>query len=161
MGRQVNFYILQADREELQTMLQKRGNVAFLPWISTTATIRPVPTLADANWISRNIDIASVVLKYVQSQSHWLVDEARSPVIKFSPGGLSGSEIIRGRFHFELGFYDADGYWVTKSPEFVQWADRILRWVCRHYVKESHGLAYIGPYADKGVKDGVYRLRII
>lgn len=107
-------------------------------------------------YLVREKDIENVVIKSV-AEKYWTIDISRSPAVELIKSYHNESIARTGRLYFLTGFYDRDGSWIDKSPEFLKWAESLLRWIRRNYHSDPRvpraGL-YIGPSAWKWISEG-------
>lgn len=153
MSHQLALRVLEEDLETLERELRRRRSV-FVAYYHH----QPEPTLCSGLgkdqchqplvWLAREDDLGLIGLTYVSAQGHWLVDQIRSPVIEFSRGGLDESRLVPGRLYYRTGYYD-DQTWVEFSPEFLKWADGILRLVRRRFLYNREVKAYDGRHATE------------
>jgi hypothetical protein len=122
---------------------------------------------AGCAWLVRPCDLPAVVLRHVPAQHYWAVDTtmAGSPVVEYgffwqstSMGSASLRESLtsmgvrEGRLWFEKYYVENDA-WAEKPPDFVLWAEGILRFVRKHFRRDADADLYVGPHAA-GLLDG-------
>ena len=155
MGRQLTLYFLPEDLAELEQVLRER-DAAFIayyhhsPELTLCETLDPTGSREPFLWATRREDLDQVVLKYVEQQGYWLVDMSISPVLEVSRGGpFDGTRVPKGRLYFRTEYLDRDKYeMVPFPPEFVDWAQKILMWVRRHYRRDKKTGHYWSPRAQ-------------
>lgn len=105
---------------------------------------------------------------YAAKRSEWLID-SKSEVIQISGFDFypESKLLIQGRFYFEKDFVVGDssaGYsLVSKSEEFLRWADQVFRTAKKGLRYSKHLMAYVGKDADqwqKSVGRFAYRLGV-
>jgi hypothetical protein len=128
VGHQVNFFVMPADLPDIEAAIRGTGDVCFLGDRSLTAhpveldTIAPEPGRLTCFIVQRQ-ELAAVSTRFIATQGYWLIEDIRSPVIQFSPGLFTGSQLTRGRAYFasDLRFRPK-----LPSPGFVRWGDGVL-----------------------------------
>ena len=132
VGHQVDFFVMPADLPDLEAAIRGTGDVCFLGGRSLTArpveldTIAPGPATGPQRltcFIVQREEFPAVSTRFISAQGHWLIDDTASPVIEFSPGRFTGSELTRGRAYFasDLRFRPE-----LPSPDFTRWGDKVL-----------------------------------
>jgi len=162
MGRQVNFYMHPDDIADYEQVLKADGNVCFLEEPTPTPQIKIRQTLAvpetGKRWIdlylARESDLPHIVVKHVPVQDYWLIDVVRSLAVQFDTSYYNGEVLGRGRLYFQTGYYDSNDQCIDKPEEFVRWADRLLRWIRRHYKRDPETGFYLEPHAWEWVAKG-------
>jgi hypothetical protein len=157
MGRQVNFYMLPEDQLEFEAWLRAKGDVCFINQPLRTEEIEVIPTLIvpemGKTWLgvylAQRTDLENILVKYVASQNYWLIDDNQSPVVEFGRCYFDGSILGRGRLYFRTGFYSDEEQ--EKEKQFINWADKILKWIRTHYNRDPKTGYYIGPHAKKWI----------
>jgi hypothetical protein len=164
MGKQVNFYMLADDLAEFEEFIRSKENVLLVkdrfsaPEIQTldTLTIPEMGKTPLSLLLVREKDLEKVVIKSVVGK-YWTIDELRSPAVELMRSYHDERIARRGRLYFQPGFYDKNDNWVDKPPEFIKWADSLLRWIRRNYHSDPRvpraGL-YIGPSAWQWFSEG-------
>jgi len=162
MGRQVNFYMLPDDIAAYEQVLKAEGNVCFLEEMTPTPQIRIIDTLAVPETKNRRLrvylaqegDLSGIVTEEVPTQQYWLIDVVQSLAVEFDRSYYNGQILGRGRLYFQTGYYDSNDQCIDKPEEFVRWADRLLRWIRRHYKRNPETGFYLGPHAWEWVARG-------
>jgi hypothetical protein len=155
MGRQVNFYMLPEDLNVFEDNIRSRTPLSFIRGKLERPAIIIEPTLntteTNNSWlrmyIARNIDLESVVIRSVEKQGYWVVASDQSPVVEIDRCYWKDNILRRGRLYFNLNYLDANNQVVSKSPEFVQWADDLLKWIRRNYERDKNTGFYLSPNA--------------
>lgn len=165
MGKQVNFYMLPEDQLEFEQWLKARGDVCFIKQPLKTSELEIISTLVvpemGKTWLdvylARHTDLEDILVTYVSDQKYWLVDNNQSPVIEFGRCYYDGNILGRGRLYIQTGFYGDEEQ--EKEKQFINWADKILKWIRTHYNRDSKTGYYIGPHAKKWIlhKGGLLR----
>jgi hypothetical protein len=74
---------------------------------------------------------------------HWILDDANTPTVDYMRGSLT-DPVNHGRLHF-MTDQVKDGQLVPMDPDFVAWADAILKWVRRTFRYDRDRDLYVGP----------------
>jgi hypothetical protein len=153
MGRQITFRMEEDDLARFVSKLENDG-VLLLPYRHRGPEIERLMRIGDRReglvWLVRPSDADFVRLRHVATQGYWVVDQIRSPVVEFSPGGASGEGLKPGRLHFNAGYFDDDGNRVDFPTGFVEWADGLLAWIRKSFRRNSANGIYEGPGVQKG-----------
>jgi hypothetical protein len=139
MGRQVALYLHPDDHPSLQAWLDERGLLVF-PSSVACAPIRAVPAIAaaqddtddDGLVICSKHDAGTFHCCYNARFQSFRIDPRASPVVEFDRSILEADVLWSGRFWFVPREY---------PPDFVKWADALLRWVRRSFAPTDHGYA--------------------
>jgi hypothetical protein len=153
LSHQLALRVLEEDLRILEDELRQRSSV-FVAYYHD----RPIPTLCSALardqcrqplvWLAREEDLELISLNYISAQGYWLVDQIRSPVLELSRGGMDESRLVPGRLYYRTGYYDGPE-WVGFSPEFLEWADGIFRFVRRRFPYSRETRTYDGVHAKE------------
>jgi hypothetical protein len=169
MGRQVNFFLFEDDEARV---LERIGHSGEFVLFRTVSKVRPRPIplpLRAATGSTSGFDLALVIvpraprprlrIKFVETVRDYVVDKTDSEVIEFRRSQLIDGPTPRygpapatpwiesGRLWFDP--LDHGGR--PKSPQFVSWADGVLRRVRRALICLERRL-YLGPGAARAVK---------
>ncbi len=160
MGRQINFFLHPDDQNEFDALLKSSGDVLFLPYyyhakeIFTLpdSIIRDIGKEGSRVYLIRPSVLPEIKLQYVESLGYWLIQDNELPVLHFDRCIYNPNEIYRGRLYFQPQ-YIKGMQWVEKSPDFLKWADNIIkkarRKLKRHTIVASGGTyqEYVGKNA--------------
>ena len=153
MGRQFQIYLLPSDATKLIDVLKQKVELRLLSSRSTTSEPHEMnsPILTEEGTTRADCLItpihASIKTEYREGQNLWLVDTLISEAIEFDACYFDGTSIKRGRMYYQPGFYDGNGVWQNKSPEFLSWAGTIFR-TAKNFLKRDKALdAYVGEDA--------------
>jgi len=160
MGRQTNFFMLRDDLIAYEQMIRQSSEVCLLKSQSNSQDPEVITTFLDAEtgtteiwlYLARAMDLEKVVTEAVPTQGYCRILEGTSPVVQFNSGYQKDNVLKRGRLYFQPGYYNDSDCWVEKSSDFIRWADGLLRWIRRHYRRDSKTGYYIGPAAWKWVE---------
>jgi hypothetical protein len=141
VGRQVNYRSHPADIADLERYLISAGGVVVG---QPSETAEPViydsldvdhmlpPARRNRSLIARPDDLPQC--RWRHHPQGWLIDKLDSPVVEYSPGYDASGVARRGRMWFATTYLRDDEI-VAADDDFVRWADRILRWVRRHWTR--------------------------
>ncbi len=154
MGYQVNFYMTPEDAILVQDRLRELVPVKILHSRSPTQNPVVVDSLdrkeEGKQWLflflAREEDLAGVVMRYVDVQDYWTVDELRSPVIEFTGSFFDGKILRRGRAYYVDGYHEQGQGWIEKPDQFKSWAKLVLDAIRKSL--KRHMSNYIGPGAQ-------------
>ena len=167
MGKQVNFFMLPEDQLEFEGWLMARGDVCFLNEPLKMQELEILPTLIvpemGKTWLSvylaQHNNLEDIRVEYVSNQNYWLIDQRYSPVIEFSRCYFDGKILRRGRLYFCTGFYSDEEQ--EKEKQFVNWANKILKWIRTNYDRDPHTGFYVGSHAYKWVQQEGGQLSLV
>ena len=160
MGRQIHFYMLPEDEQELIGAVTARTGALLLlersisPFPSQVQTLPP-PGTREARqgvvlWCPG--ECTPPVMKELSDRSY-IVDKTNSEVIEFSRSEVIGGRLQRGRLWYDEEWWDSEFRSHRKSSSFQTWVKAVfavLRSQCR---KQRDGL-YIGRHAGDWAMGG-------
>jgi hypothetical protein len=155
MSHQFTYYALPEDFVAIESRLGELAPFAPLYDRSPTAIPRAASSLnfrdGSERWLFfylvREVDLVSVITKYVDTQRYWTIECLPSPVVQCTGCFFDGKILRSGRMYYTDGDYDRGGTWVWKSDAFRQWAATVFRATKKCLVRK--GRDYIGPAAAK------------
>jgi len=162
LSRQVNFYMSREDEDEFVRFVRTTGPVHLLPYTSTTPHFQPTQNLPDilsdkfaGQCRIFNPDVSSnLVVKFIPTQNHYLIDFERSPVIEFSRSAVKEKTLYRGRIRAEFTYLDRDKMMlVPKEAKFSDWYNAVAHRIRNRY-KHLKRLIYAGPGAQRLIEEG-------
>lgn len=160
MGRQVNFYMTDADEAEFVEFVRSDRNVGIFMYAMPTNDIpllTELPKQGVPCWCALYLwdrdHSPAPKIDYVPQQRYYVVDPFASEVIEFSRSHLDEGRLVRGRIWAEMGVWQSDGTLVSKSESFRKWFDRLANWIKRRSVRDKLG-EYILPGAAEYAKQG-------
>lgn len=133
MGHQIRFYLSENDKSRFEELLLSEDAV-----ILHNRSPGPAPRILKSldliengqRWYFFNLarvqDLDAIKIKEVPTQGYWVIEDLPSPVIEFSRCVVAEDAIKQGRLYYTDSDYDRSGLLVTKSPEFREWAKKIL-----------------------------------
>ncbi len=105
-------------------------------------------------WLCLGVELGDVVLRHVDAQGYWMVDQISSPVVEYTSLKQDGQGIGDGRLYVATGHYVGEE-WVAWSPQFIGLADSAFTWVRRNF-KRSGGVGpYVGPEAARMLEERI------
>lgn len=151
MGRQISTFMHPDDLAELQSEVERRGDVTV--YAGRFATPSP-PELSSSLvvdyghdnlrvYLGRRDESSKIIVKATDEYRY--IDSALSPVVEFDRPYFDGSLIRAGRMWYSTGAW-IQGSWLPASPEFMAWADSWLRWIRRRY-RKLDSVTWVGPHA--------------
>ena len=149
MGKQVNFYLLPSDLQAVEKAIRSTGPVEILPNFVPEPLVKKLSTIAMSEaqmgeeplrvYVTHPRYLPQIQFRHVPEQHHFIV-EPWSPVVEFDRNYFDGQSIRHGRMYFYTG-PDFD-------PEFIKWAEGVLRAVRRVLVRKPElGGEYFGSAA--------------
>lgn len=163
MGKQINFYLLEADVQQIQDYVLKND-----------FEILTSPTVQADLWVSNHFfakSTANILLTqhYLVLKNHrnsiknvqntrflyFNVNFLRAPLIEFASGGIDkNGNLRRGRFYLETGYWNENKEWIEKNPEFLQAAKKLFAWFKKNFHKIDDQVFY-GNYTSQNVQKWV------
>ena len=155
MGRQFQVYLLPSDAVRLVEII--RDKVALRLLASRSSQQDPVeiesPILTQGGFTRADCLLApiaaSLQIRYVDKQSYWYVDTLFSEAIEFKACHFDEKTIKRGRLYYDQGFYNVQGKWQDKSPDFLTWAEKVFRTAKKTLERDPSLEAYVGRDAQR------------
>ncbi|HEX6813854.1 MAG TPA: hypothetical protein VF384_19690 [Planctomycetota bacterium] len=152
MGRQVNFWAVPDDLEDLEAAIRRRHEIEVVHSRSPSAEPRIVDSVTftedQHRWLSyclvRTEDVSQILMRHVPAQGYWVVDTLRSPVVEFDGCFFDQRILRRGRVYYTDGYYGDDA-WVRKPEAFSTWAASVLALTRRRLLR--HETNYLGKRA--------------
>lgn len=135
MGRQINFYLMEDEIQEIDTYIRKTGLI-ILPNYTQSEKIEPISSLLDKNtypgkFLSLSALINQIEKRFVETQNYYSIDVLKSPVIEFTPGFQEGNLKRRGRIYYTKTTTGTGS--VLKSDSFLKTADDFFKWFRKHF----------------------------
>lgn len=151
---QVNFYIHPDDVKELEKFLAENDIVIInQPQYTTDLKFSDIiEKRTDNEWLkcflARRQDIKSIKNEFINEQNYYLIDEFESPVIELRRCLFDGKILKGSRLYFIKAFYDSNDRLVDKPQDFINCAQSVLKWIKKHYNKDSKNGDYFSPKAE-------------
>jgi hypothetical protein len=133
-SKQLNFFLSPEDLVEVKKFLKEEGGV-ILKRNSEKSTFFDEYNI-EKNYenifqvcICREEDKNKIFHEHIEPTNSYYVDILKSNCIEFSIGGFypySDKELHRSRFYFIYEYYK-DGDLIKKSPEFIEWANTLIK----------------------------------
>lgn len=162
VGRQVNFYFFAEDMGHIEEWMRSRHQILCFKAVYQDEEVFPIEgvnTVPDhISWASglvivRTADAGNMVWK--PFPRGYIVDTSRSPVLEFSRSRLREGVLLRGRIYFTTDYWDEKDQSVRpKAPDFVEWADSVLRWTRKNFEFEKSRRAYLSESVRKWMEGG-------
>jgi hypothetical protein len=161
-SKQVNFYLLPDDLASIEEFFREKDIITIKTGLET-----PVPTACDVlsaynekifqvhlthkNWVNKTY------FNFFEKKAIYYLDVLRSYALEFSIGGFypySDKELHRARLYFVVRYYDNQETLVSKSNEFVAWADSVIKDFKKHFLKRvSHSSDYFTEKCLKWIEN--------
>jgi hypothetical protein len=106
-----------------------------------------VETHTKEAWLARSEDVDLVRWYKQPERGAWFVERYGSPAIQLFLPLDESNRVTGGWLQHETGFFEEGGLWRPLSPAFISWADGIMRWVKRHFKRNSSTRTCDGPNA--------------
>lgn len=144
-SKQINFFITPDDMKEINIFLQKENCVIVRNNVSTPSMAFGYDIVNNKEqlfqvYLTKEELKSKVLFKHISSQNYYYVYDTKSDVVEFSIGGFypySNKELHRGRFYYVFEYYNDDGSITQKDPEFIQWADNIIKKFKKEFLKKA------------------------
>jgi hypothetical protein len=167
MGRQLRFFLLPEDVDDLIGDLGQRVGLNLLSERSPTSQIIPLDSASSGRsevvydgwthyerfYLAPSGEIQARMAN-VEGQGYWHID-IESEVIEFDACWLREGELVQGRIYYQTDLLSpAQDALIPKAPAFVLWAEKIFRRT-KKLLRWSKELdAYVGPHADRWQQTG-------
>jgi hypothetical protein len=162
MGKQITFYMTEADENEFLEFLRTDDGVHILRSRTPKADAEVLDELPDCQapwgfevmlWNKRISPPPK--LRFVTGHMHYIVDPMPSEVIEFLRSRMYERRLVRGRLWVELNGWDQSdpSILIRKGAAFSQWFTRLSRWITRRSVRHHAG-DYFMPGAARFVEGG-------
>jgi hypothetical protein len=152
MGRQVGFVVSREGLWPFAEFVSASGDICFFESIHHEEKLSELDGLLPLSperfmtvFLARREDVSLIKSSFVEQQGYWSIDSLTSPVVEFSLPYERDTGAVRpwpsgGRLWFSTGWWGEFDEWATQPTGFVDWADSLLRWIRRHFVRGDHGL---------------------
>jgi hypothetical protein len=167
IGRQSDLIVTNDDLSKLETLLRSRSDVQLLSSRTNEGrnTLLPLKSLvvgpadigvlricyfAPSKWTP---DVSVVSISDVKSD----VDVEHSEVIEYWRSYCAKGEIQAGRYFYTPVYWD-EGEWAKKSPEFIKWAESLVRTIKKSLIRDKASGKYIGHDAAQKIASGELKL---
>lgn len=159
MSRQLRFYLLPSDADELISELRGHTALHILQERSQTALPIELDSPVQNSSISLGSEGATSIRCYLASSldAHldiehyprlgaWVIQPS-SEAVEFSGCDFNGVTLMIGRLYVQTDVL-IDGAIHPKRDEFVEWASLIFRWAKKRLRRDRDLNAYVGVAAD-------------
>jgi hypothetical protein len=163
-GRQFSLFIGLNDQEAFENAIRESGDIVFLnskplssnPDELTNSTVREPGIDPFKILIARRIDVPSIEFHPIEGRPEYIYTHDVAPVVEFSrfPNVVDGRMIRASRLYRIDKYWGADGKLVSKSPEFIDWAERLYKLAKASLTKVEQG-CYAGAEALEMRKQGI------
>lgn len=163
MGKQIRFYMTNADEDEFLDFIRSTGDVAILPQSTDKAEGEEFTSFRDLSgrklgddshlW-NRSISPKPTIEYYDVHGGCYCLDFMQSEVVNVISSKQVGKELSMGRLHIEDTLLYPDGLVVKKGEEFLKWFDKLCRWIRKAYPKSVDG-ARLSVRAEALSKAGI------
>jgi hypothetical protein len=162
MGKQIQFYMSEADEDAFISYLRTTGDVVIVPQTSSgklTEEFRSFRELAGREFGESchlwNRSISSVpVLKHYPDKGYYWLDFMQSEVVNVMRSKMTDNGLSMGRLHIEDKARNRDGSMTSKSDAFQTWFSTLCRWIegrSQRRVDGAHVLAGAEEMLEGGV----------
>mgnify|MGYP006969382207 FL=1 len=148
MGKQVCFYMVEADEDEFIAFIRSTGDIVILPQAThktTGETFAHFRELAGRKlgeschlW-NRSISPRPFVNYFSVHGGCYCLDFLQSEVVNVTRSKLIDGNLSMGRLHIEHTILLPDGSIAKKSDEFLRWFYKLRRWIQRQYQSRVNG----------------------
>ena len=134
MGRQINFYLMEEDIDEINNYLSKQGLIILAAPMKANKL-----ELAESLFVkSRDHYITApslqneILITFIETQNYYLPDILDSPIIEFDSGHMRDNRIkMRGRVYYtktKIGNGSP-----KKNELFLKMADDFFKWIRKNF----------------------------
>ncbi len=152
MGRQIAIRTGPSDRAALEAEVARAGGLI----LAATSEIE-APTVVPASegveqrfpgvfWLCLAVEVAEVSMRPAGALGYWTVDQISAPVVEYSTRKVNASGIGDGRLWYETGHFVGNER-RQRSPDFVEFAGHLFRWVRRHHQAVGKPPTFVGAEA--------------
>ena len=133
-SRQLNFYLNLSDQHLFDQMLKANELIKLCqyqteeacPYFLESSIITKMGEEALKIILVRKSDIENIRYRKIKERYIYSIDSIRSPVIEYSRCYVGDNIIRRGRLYFVKAHYDDKDYLISKSSDFLAWANQLL-----------------------------------
>ena len=161
MGKQVNFYMAEADEEMFIDFLRSDREVAIFEYAISSPDLISLEKLPSREvpswfivWLWDKANSPEPHTRYIKEQNYYVFDRFRSEIIELSRSHLNQDRLVRGRIWAEMAWWDEVTFERKyKSDSFKKWFNRLARWIKKNSIRNEVG-DYVMPGAKKFVEGG-------
>jgi len=163
MGHQTYFYMTPKDEADFQEQLRQRTDFLILHSRSPSASPCVVDSLNFSEngspWyflrLARPQDLDAIVMTYIDTQGHWVLEDSPSPVVQFRRCPFEGESLREGRIYYVDKFLNDKMEFEMKPESFRTWA-KMVHSTLKKFLKrrKSRYVEYIGPDAQAWLDAG-------
>ena len=160
MGKQIGFYMV--DEDEFIDFIRTTGDIFILP----SASKKRLEEQLETHWTlddtrlsygfhlwNRSVSPCPVI-KYIPEQECYWLDAMKSEVVEVDRCRFVGNRLCAGRLYVNNKIFAPDGTIVEKGAEFLNWFERLRRWVRKTH-KDRFQHACLSARAEVLAKSGV------
>ena len=97
--------------------------------------------------------VNDIYSKFIENKKYFLVDEITSPVLEFNRCFFDGSILNRGRIYFVKEFYDSENNLIKKDKNFIDFCNKVIRYIRNNFIKDKKSDDYLSPMAIKWIDE--------
>lgn len=162
MPKQLVLYMSREDEDAFLQHVRSSGDLAILPWTSTSPDFAPIPFLPEPAqdeatrkfWLQKSGVSLPVVTEYVPEKNWYVIDGFQSPVVEFHRSWMLSHVLFPGGILADMNYLDDDKQDLVRKPaEFRNWFDSMEKWVRKNFFHLTL-LTYVGPGAEKFENEG-------
>jgi hypothetical protein len=162
MGRQTNFYMVHQDEMDFVSHIQKVADVLLLSYVIrdpeklNSNRIDVSSMLNESHYWLWNRDISPTpVLRYVERQKYWVINDTNSEVVQFSKCHIERGIMRKGRIWADFtGAISEMGEDRWKSEKFSKWYESLAKWIKKNGKRMPSGV-YLMPNAAIAAHGGL------
>ncbi len=161
-GVQFSFFLAPADQAVFDAVLRASGDIAFLKaWPSSPRAEEIESSIVAAMGkeilsvlIARREDVSMIEFAPIKGRDVFGHDVFGDPVVEFDRCYATDRFIRAGRLYRIQKYWSYDGKQVSKSPEFIKWANRLYK-LARGSLTKIEQECYAGAEAMELRKKGI------
>ena len=161
-GRQFSFFLAPRDQLSFENALRATGDIAFCLPRSQSPKLEECESTLITEFgevslrviIARAVDLPTIKLREIKGRNEYSCDVIGQPIVEFDRSFVSLQSISAGRFYRIDKYWDDAGNLESKSPEFIEWAERLYKAAKKSLIKVEQG-CYAGAEALELRKAGV------
>ena len=133
MGRQINFYLTQADLDELDNYV-KKNNWLIVPDEIKSSKIKFATSIGNSSFFVLKQHTNQIKINYLEKRKVYYPCETDSPIIEFFHPKIDYEKKIirRGRVYYTKTFWKGEEL-CEKDEEFLKAAKKLFSWIRRHF----------------------------
>jgi hypothetical protein len=165
MSKQCRLFLLPTDTERLLNEVREKSRVKVIskkspsmqPLEMASPYVNYVRSTTSTEWTCLDCflvpDLSSEIrMHHLTKRDEWVVSET-SDAVEFSGCDYDGKTLRPGRLYFQTDQVLGDTIW-PKRPEFLQWADQLMRITKGLLIRSQVLNAYVGADAASWEQNG-------